>query len=162
MKRKFLVGTLVVMVLGSPALATASELDCFPMCAEPAKTDTRGVAVSGTSLPVSVDTPAPTSCEAGLVKEIENINDKVKPIRELVGYVRSPQGLALKLVNDHVVKIPAWIGYVMDPLGSIKRQAIGEVRSRIKGAMHDGDACGVTPASDPLDVAEAIDAKHSI
>ena len=41
MKRKLLVGTLMVIVFGLPLAVTANELDCFPMCAEPAKVDAR-------------------------------------------------------------------------------------------------------------------------
>jgi hypothetical protein len=56
----------------------------------------------------------------------------VKPIKEIVGYVQSPQSLAMKLINDYVVKIPAWIGYIMDPVGSLKSRAMGEVRDFAK------------------------------
>ena len=102
------------------------------------------------------------------MKTAEDLNDKVKPIKDIVGYVRSPQGLAIKLVNDHIVKIPAWIGYAMDPLGSIKRQAFGKARSLAKDALSDGNACEVAPLEVTVGVAasieaiEAVNAKHSI
>ena len=70
-----------------------------------------------------------------LVAQAESLNDQIKPIKELIGYVRSPQGLAIKLVNDHVVKIPAWIGYAMDPVGSLKNKAMDEVKTRAKSAI---------------------------
>ena len=167
MKRKFLLVTLMVTVLGLPLAAMASDVDCFPMCAEPAKADTvakakrDGVDATNEWAPGEIVIVLPTakSCDSGFVKTAEDIDEKVRPIREIVGYVRSPQGLAIKLVNDHIVKIPAWIGYVMDPLGSIKRQAIGEIRARTKNAIIDANACTTVPANEP---ANAFDAKHSI
>jgi hypothetical protein len=101
------------------------------------------------------------------MKAADDLNDKVKPVRDIIGYVRSPQGLAIKLVNDHIVKIPAWIGYAIDPLGSIRRQAMSEVRSRVRDAMSDENACAIAPADDlrdaagALDAIEAVDAKHA-
>ena len=170
MKRKFLLGTLIAAVFGLPLSAMASDLDCFPMCAEPAKADAVAAAkrdaVDATnewaSGEIIIVLPVQRSCDSGFVKTAEDIDDKVRPIREIVGYVRSPQGLAIKLVNDHIVKTPAWIGYVMDPLGSIKRQAIGEIRARAKNAIIDANACTSVPGNEPADAANAVDAKHSI
>jgi hypothetical protein len=90
-----------------------------------------------------------------MVSQIEDLNDRVKPIKEIVGYVRSPQGLALKLVNDHVVKIPAWVGYAIDPVGSLKSRAMDEVRTRAKDAVGLNKPAAACPATDtnlmPLD-----------
>jgi hypothetical protein len=84
-------------------------------------------------------------CDEGVLEKIEQMNDRVKPIKEIVGYIRSPQGLAVKLVNDHIVKIPAWVGYALDPVGSLKNKAVGEVRNQVKtlvrGASAQHEAC---------------------
>lgn len=170
MKNKLLVGSLMLLALGlSPGLQ-ASENDCFPACAEPAKLAVTIETPAEVKLePVTIIAPrelaiepVPTkSCDTNnLVQKAEELNDKVKPIRELVGYVRSPQGLAIKLVNDHIVKIPAWIGYAMDPIGSIKHRAIDEVRTRAKNTLAVGNDCGAAPVIVPLD--EAINSKASI
>ncbi len=170
MKNKLLFGSLMVLALGlSPGLQ-ASENDCFPACAEPAKSALTIEAPAEVKLEPatiiapreSASEPVPTqSCVAhNLAQKAEELNGKVKPIRELLGYIRSPQGLAFKLVNDHIVKIPAWIGYAMDPLGSIKLRAIDEVRTRAKDALAVGKNCDAAPTILPFD--EAINAKASI
>ena len=177
MKRKLLLGSLMVTLFGLSLTATASgaEWDCFPLCAEPAKAETKlDTTAEATTAEVKLDPvfitahreasvgadPA-TSCDSALLKAADDINDKVKPIREIVGYVRSPQGLVIKLVNDHVVKIPAWIGYAIDPLGSLKHKVIDEVRAQARGAMNGGSSCASDPAGDFSDSVEAVDEKHS-
>jgi hypothetical protein len=165
-KRKILIGTLIA-AFGLPLTAMASDLDCFPMCAEPAKIGAviepaADAANDWAPGEIVIIVSTQKSCDAGFVKTAEDLNDKVKPIREIVGYVRSPQGLVIKIVNDHIVKIPAWIGYVVDPLGSLKHQAIDEVRTRAKEAMDDGSACATVPANGSADATDAIDSKHSI
>jgi hypothetical protein len=175
MKRKLLAGSLMVTFLGLPMAAMASEQDCFPLCAEPAKAETKSVATEATTAEVKldpvyitahrdviIDVQAATSCDSGLMKTADDINDKVKPIREIVGYVRSPQGLLIKLVNDYVIKIPAWIGYAMDPLGSLKHKAIDEVRTRARDAANEGSACAAESADPVPDSTDAVDEKHSI
>lgn len=168
MKRKLLAGPLMVVVFGLSLTATASEQDCFPMCVEPAtvaakieiavdtKLDTVDVAAPRE---VGIDTTPRQSCDSGLIKKAEALNDKVRPIREIIGYVRSPQGLVIKLVNDHIVKIPAWIGYALDPIGSIKHKAIDELRTRARDAMADGNACDTAPANESFEAAGVNDAK---
>lgn len=160
MKSRLRVGSLMVVGIGMSLNASASEIDCFPMCAEPAK--------------VEVNATAPTegwpgdatriSCNGSLVKQVEALNDKIKPIREIVGYVRSPQSLAIKLVNDHIVKIPPWIGFAMDPVGSLKHLAIDEVRTRAKEVIvsNSGSACENAPVIAPFEGTEIADAKHSV
>ena len=175
MKRKLSVGTLLVTLAGASLTVVASDWDCFPLCAEPkvaavaeARVESLSTAAPGESTGAT-DVAAPsTSCDSAFMKAADDLNDKVKPVRDIIGYVRSPQGLAIKLVNDHIVRIPAWIGYALDPLGSIKRQAMGEMRSRIRDAMSDENACAIAPADDSPDVAraldaiETVDAKHAI
>jgi hypothetical protein len=130
-------------VLMTTALsAHAEEGDCFPMCAAAKPAVTESKEVTG---------PAPCGANAngGVAGQIEELNDRVKPIKEIVGYVRSPQGLAMKLVNDHVVKIPAWVGYAIDPVGSLKSRAMDEVRTRAKAAVGLGKHENACPAIDP-------------
>ncbi len=170
MKNKQLVGTLTILALATASAAHASENECFPACVEPAKLGVpieSPVEIALESVTISAPREsaadqAPTkSCNANnLLQKAEALNDKVKPVRELVGYVRSPQGLAIKLVNDHIVKIPAWIGYAMDPIGSIKNRAIDEIRTRAKDALAVGGDCDAAPVIVPFD--EAIDGKASI
>ena len=172
MKRKLLVGSLIVLGIGLVLNAAASEIDCFPLCIEPAKSGLKVESAAGVK-PDAVDVAVPhgdavdgvpsKSCVAeGLVQKAEELNDKVKPIREIIGYVRSPQGLVFKMVNDHIVKIPAWIGYAMDPLGSLKHNVIDEVRTRAKEAMVGGKACETEPVIEPFVVTVSIESKHSI
>ena len=176
MKRKQFVATLIVATLGLPLTATASEWDCFPMCAEPAKADLKDAtpteptidpALAAAHRDVALDTSVPTTCNGGLIQSAENLNDQVKPIREIVGYVRSPQGLAIKLVNDYVVKIPAWIGYALDPLGSLKHAAIDKVRTQAKDALADSQDCDAGKTNESFNAvrdiegAEKANAKHS-
>lgn len=132
------------------AQTQATENDCFPAC--PATVETKAEAVA-------VEAPAestPACAKQGKVQEIaesaEKLNDQIKPAKEIIGYVRSPQGLAMKLVNDHVVKIPAWVGYAVDPVGSLKSKAMDEVRTRAKSAIGLGkrDACVSETAEVPI------------
>lgn len=113
--------TLMISTLSLSAHAGAESEggDCFPLC------------------PVSAEEAAPTfkACDIKLVRDVEALNDQIKPIKEIVDYVRSPQGLAIKLVNDHVVKIPKWVGYAVDPVGSIKQRAIKEVKGHAREAL---------------------------
>ncbi len=170
MRCKLLVGLLIVTYCGLPLTAIASEMDCFPLCTASVNAQTKAETDVETKFDglntlatreADFATASPESCESSLMKSAEVMSDKVKPIREIIGYVRSPQSLAIKLVNDHIVKIPAWIGYAMDPLGAIKRQVIGEVRTRAKDAMAGDNACVIVPSEDSLARTEAIDMKHS-
>lgn len=172
MKRKLMIGSLILLGIGLTLNTAASEIDCFPLCIEPAKVELK-VGPATAVKPDAVDVAVPhgdavdgvpsKSCVAeGLVQKAEELNDKVKPIREIIGYVRSPQGLVFKLVNDHIVKIPVWIGYAIDPLGSLKHKVIDEVRTRAKEAMVGGNACETEPVMESVDVTEAIESRHSI
>jgi hypothetical protein len=140
MKRTSLAPIIIVV---TSAFATASAAaqstaqpgdagECFPMC--------QSVVVTAAAAPAQTADPAtpcgiaPTTAQS-LANEAEKISERIKPVKEIIGYVRSPQGLAMKLVNDHVIAIPAWIGYALDPLGSLKHRAIDEVRNQAKSAM---------------------------
>ena len=110
-------------------LAHADSFDCFPLCEQQA--------------PPPVETScAHTSAERAAsteesITQIEAANQQLKTAKEWVGYVRSPQGLVIKLFNDHVVKIPAWIGYAIDPLGSLKSKLLGEARNFAKESIKE-------------------------
>jgi hypothetical protein len=128
---------LMTATVSARASGNATEVDCFPMCEAEKPTVVAGPTGSPKSIE-SLTTETPCGIEdqnRGIVGKMEDLNDRVKPIKEIVGYVRSPQGLAIKLVNDHVVKIPAWVGYVADPVGSLKSRAMDEVRTRAKDAV---------------------------
>jgi hypothetical protein len=134
-----------------PYPVNANDDACFPMCQE---------AVAAEVVVIEAIEIAPPKVDAcgtespSLLKQAEQLNDRVKPIKEIVGYVRSPQGLAIKLVNDHVVKIPAWVGYAIDPVGSLKNRAMDEVRTRAKAAIGLNRA----PTSCAAETAAPIDA----
>ena len=172
MKRKLMIGSLIVLGIGLTLNTAASEIDCFPLCIEPAKVELKVGPAADVKLDMvgfaaphgdAVDTVTSKSCVAdGLVQKAEELNNTVKPIREIIGYVRSPQGLVFKLVNDHIVKIPVWIGYAIDPLGSLKHKVIDEVRTRAREAMVGGKACEIEPVIESVDDTEAIESKHSI
>ena len=92
------IGLAMAAIVSSTAYA--DDFDCFPLCNQQK----------------SANAATPTSCSTisaanVAIDKIENVNNKLKPIKEIVGYIQSPQSLALKLVNDHVVKIPSWVGY---------------------------------------------------
>lgn len=169
MQLRLLTSTLIIATM--PLAAQASGEDCFPACSQPAPVEVKVDAKVDATLEtlnvmshreVARDTSAPGSCDAGFMKMAEDLNDKVKPIRKIVGYMRSPQGLAIKLVNDHIVKIPAWVGYAMDPVGSIRSKAIDKARTRVRDALNDGSGCMPVPANEAVDAAESINAKYSI
>jgi hypothetical protein len=137
-KSATVIAPLVIAIIASFATSSAHAQDaqqqpvnandsaCFPMCQSSAPV---------IEAEVEIKAPKADACNSqssSLIKQAEQLNDRVKPIKEIVGYVRSPQGLAIKLVNDHVVKIPAWVGYAMDPVGSLKNRAMDEVRTRAK------------------------------
>jgi hypothetical protein len=120
--------------------------DCFPQCPPVAAT-------------TEVAGPMINACEFALVRQAETLNDQIKPIKEIVGYVRSPQGLAIKLVNDHVVKIPKWVGYAVDPVGSLKQRAMQEVRDHAREALgmnKDSGCVALETAPAPLEPTDEI------
>jgi hypothetical protein len=142
------------------AQTQATENDCFPAC--PANTGIKAEAAAVEAPVVSRSTTsnvadnaadnAPACAKQSKTQELaqraEALNDRVKPVKEIIGYVRSPQGLAMKLVNDHVVKIPAWVGYAVDPVGSLKNKAMDEVRTRAKSAIGLGKSAPCVSAAD--------------
>ena len=170
MKNKLLVGSLILLAQGLSTGLQASENDCFPACPElakpvatievPAEVKLESAVFIAPRGPTNEPVPNKSCDTSNLVRKAEELNEKVKPIRDLVGYVRSPQGLAIKLVNDHIVRIPAWIGYAIDPIGSIKHRAIDVVRTHARDAFTVGKNCDAAPTTLPFD--EAIDAKASI
>jgi hypothetical protein len=153
LSRPLLLGA--VLSLGVTLHARADENVCTGQCAEYAQPGEPAVRYE--SLPeIRVEAPrampAPP-CNASAIARIENLNDRIKPVREVIGYVHSPQSLAIKLVNDHVVHIPAWIGYAMDPVGAIKGRAIDMAKTRVKQTVLPavGDNCVAGPIPAPGD-----------
>jgi hypothetical protein len=128
--------------------------DCFPACETISIAATQREAAGADHDAVASDIAKQAVDACGsihtLVQQAEALNDQVKPVKEIVGYVRSPQALALKLVNDHLFKIPGWVGFALDPLGTIKHKAIDEIRARAKAALEAEWArtqdCGAKPA----------------
>lgn len=81
----------------------------------------------------------PAACvnkrQNGVLTQAEALCKRIKPIKEIAGHVRSPQGFAIKIVNDHVMKIAAWLGYAIDSLGSLKNKAMDHVKTRARTAL---------------------------
>jgi len=127
MNRNLIASSATAMILSAVSFsahagAESEGGDCFPLCP-----------------PIVVNAeatdPVLNVCEFALVRQADALNDQIKPLKKIVGYVRSPQGLAIKLVNDHVVKIPNWVGYAVDPVGSIKQRAMREVKNHAREAF---------------------------
>ncbi len=167
MKRTLILSTALLLTL--PA-ARADELDCFPMCAakpvvvektvekapaeQPAEKAKEAVVEKAAAEPASA---APTEttepivisakkCNSELVAKVDELNDRIKPVKDLIGYVHSPQSLALKVVNDHIVKIPSWVGFALDPVGTVKNKAIDMARDKARelaGIKKDDASCKV-------------------
>lgn len=128
MKRPLLAAALLTTVFATHADVLAG--DCFPICAN----ETTKVEALPTP-PAVVERDGCGNALAGTVESVEKLNTRLQPIKEIAGYVRSPQGLAIKLVNDHIFTIPAWVTFAIDPVGTIKQKAIGEVRAQVKEAI---------------------------
>ncbi len=105
----------------------ADSFDCFPLCEQQAPPPLEISCAQS-------DTERAASAEE-TIKQVEAANQQLKTAKKRVGYVRSPESLAIKLFNDHVFKIPAWIGYVVDPLGTLKGKALAEVRNFAKDSI---------------------------
>ena len=149
MKRKFNTAAVILILLAAPITASARHSDgnpeeCFPACKSVKAEIEEAPDQTGTpqSSPAPSQSPRVCSSTAGRVNDVENINSQIRPVKEWVGYVRSPQGLAVKLVNDHLFKIPGWVGFALDPVGAIKHKAVDQVRQRTKDLlMHDNAEC---------------------
>jgi len=126
--------TLAILAFtASSTFALAQEDTCFPACtaAEP---------------PAVAPTPACSSGGAEIMRSAEQLQDRIRPARELLSIVRSPQGFVIQQISERVVHIPAWVGYAMDPLGSLKGKLIDKARTETKRAIGlDRSAC--TPES---------------
>ena len=79
--------------------------------------------------------PGVNLCEHKAVREAAKLEQKLRPAKEIAGYVSNPTGFALKMVNDHVVHIPKWVGIAMDPQGYARGKAIDYVRNEAKKAV---------------------------
>ena len=149
MKRPIEMTALLIAMVASATCAQAKHSDgspeaCFPSCeiVEPAKETQapKDDAVLEAKPPLTASKTCGASAE--LAQDVEKLNAQIKPVKDLVGYVRSPQGLAVKLVNDHLFKIPGWVGFALDPVGTLKHKAIDEARGRAKEMLKsDDEAC---------------------
>ena len=165
MKRQTLAIALFSGLISIGASAAVDDFECSPLCI-PIDTATPMAEPSPETAPASAMTgavathPCAGNSVARVVKQAESINGRVKPIREIIGYVRTPQSLAIKLVNDHIVRIPPWVGFAMDPVGTIKNRAMNEAKDWGKARAREAfglnreqpDACAASPSSSPADV----------
>ncbi len=116
-----------------------------------------------TMLPPATFTEVPPACENTTMAMVESASEKFNDAKQVLGYIRTPQSFALKLVNDHVVKIPAWVGYAVDPVGSVKNRVLGEARDRARSYIKDHTAIGTIGVNSctPAPVAANPDASNS-
>lgn len=158
MKRHFYSIALFAALAAATNCAQAKRDDgnpeaCFPACEPDAPIKSNDAGGDDASVPVpGAIAPASKTCEGGtrVVQHVEKLNAQIEPDKDLVGYVRSPQGLAVKLVNDHLFKIPGWVGFALDPVGTLKQKAIDEARSRAKDLLKsDDEACKARPDTLP-------------
>jgi hypothetical protein len=135
MRHRYLAHALFASLLAvaRPGFADTNPEDCFPVCPQAPAADASAAQTASTAQ--EPQSPATCPATARLVQRAESVNARIAPVKELAGYVRSPQGLAVKLVNDHVFRIPAWVGFALDPLGTLKRKALEEVRSQAKTVL---------------------------
>lgn len=167
MKRRTLAGVLLITIM--PLATAAAAEDCFPACAQSLpniindeiKSDNSIKTTDADPRSAAVSAPCRDRREGSILHRADNFNDQIKPVREIAGYVRSPQGLAFKLVNDHIVQIPAWIGYAVDPVGSIRARTIDSAKTRLREAWDAGARCDAVADDSLPGPAEVIDAKYS-
>ncbi|HEX4859379.1 MAG TPA: hypothetical protein VFV17_10195 [Usitatibacteraceae bacterium] len=155
---RLMICALMALGFAAPARADRTPEECFPVCVEAMSVPTAAPsAASDAPAPegkTGLPDANPTRCDAIAAKSlqtVEQVNADLKPVRELAGYIRSPQGLAFKLVNDHLFKIPPWVGFVLDPAGSLKRKALEEVRAQAKHAINAG-ACPAQSQQQPWSI----------
>jgi len=116
------------MLLGVAGTAAAHETgDCFPLCAE---------------APLPEEPPVPLNlCDVALVREGVRLEQKMRPVREVVDAVQNPTGFVIKQVSAHVVHIPAWVGYAIDPRGAVRAKVIETVRNEVKKSTGLANGC---------------------
>jgi hypothetical protein len=124
----------LVLTGGAFAQSGGEAGDCFPRCDTVVTSESEQAQVA--SQPVETAKTNACSGIAGAGKAIndaQQVYDKnVKPLKEIYGYVRSPQGLAMKLVNDHIVQIPEWVNLAADPEGYLRGKVIDYARKEAK------------------------------
>ena len=161
-----------LLMVALPLIVVAAEGECFPLCKVPVPVQANvEIAIDAKLDPLAVEAHRETgdnlarseSCNAGILKQADDLNVRIKPIKELIGYVRSPQSFAIKLIDKHVVKIPAWVSIAIDPVGALKNKALDEIKSQARAAMKDDSAC-VTATNEETahrNVSDAVDEKHA-
>ena len=163
-----------LLMIALPLTVMAAEEECFPLCKVPVPVqagveiaiDAKLDPLAGVAHRETGDNLVrPESCNAGILKQADDLNVRIKPIKELIGYVRSPQSFAIKLIDKHVVKIPAWVSFAIDPVGSLKNKALDEVKSPIRDAMKGDFECVAATADEATvqrNAADAVDEKHPV
>jgi hypothetical protein len=118
----------------------------------------RAEATTEAAMEQSAPRPAVNLCEHKAVREVARLEQRLRPAKEIAGYVANPTGFALKMVNDHVVHIPQWVGIAMDPQGYVRGKAIEYARNQAKKAVGvDGDC----KAESALEAAPSVGAEDA-
>jgi hypothetical protein len=122
------------MLLGVAGTAAAHETgDCFPLCAQ---------------APLPEEPPVPLNlCEHAIVREGVRLEQKLRPVREVVNAVQDPAGFVIRQVSVHVVHIPAWVGYAIDPRGAVRAKVMGTLRDELKKSTGLANECRETDYS---------------
>jgi hypothetical protein len=115
------------MLLGVAGTAAAHETgDCFPLCAQ---------------APLPEEPPVLNLCEHAIVREGVRLEQKLRPVREVVNIVQDPAGFVIRQVSAHVVPIPAWVGYAIDPRGAVRAKVMGTLRDEVKKSTGLASEC---------------------
>lgn len=124
-----------VVLAAAPAFA--SEIDCFPMCAEAAP-----------PRPINV-------CEVKLVQEGVKIDARLKPVKEAYEIATDPTGYAIRTVTEAAgIKVPKVVGIALNPKGALKAEVMKRVRDEAKKQVGLKDGCAAemaTPAAAPAE-----------
>ena len=80
-------------------------------------------------------------CTHAMVREGVHLDQKTRPIRELIGIAKNPTGFVIRQVSEHVVHIPPWVKYAVDPRGAIRAKAIDLVRTEMKKSLGIANDC---------------------
>jgi hypothetical protein len=127
--------TAITLAFTGSALAQSGEAgDCFPHC-DTIVVSSEAEPGSPQSEPAEASEPACSGVAAAgkAINDAQHVYDKnIKPLKEIYGYIRSPQGLAMKLVNDHIVQIPEWVSLAADPEGYVRGKVIDYARKEGK------------------------------
>ena len=116
------------LLLGPAGIAAAHETgDCFPLCAQ---------------APLPEGPPAALDlCEHALVREGVRLEQKMRPVREVVNAVQNPTGFVIRQVSAHVIHVPPWVGYAIDPKGAVRAKVIATIRDEVRKSTGLANGC---------------------